>query len=332
MDSLQPEARAEIGRGLSRGMRALRRIVMVVALAVLAAAIWVYTGMVRSPDFADVAYGQGSPSQRLDIYLPHGAGPFPVIVFAHGGAFAFGDKRPTFHGFRNDVEAMNIAGFALVSINYRMSGEARFPAAVQDMKSAVRYLRANAARYRLDPARVALWGQSAGANVALDAGISAGVALFNDPAGLAPAADDRVSAIVSMYGPTDFLAMDGQLRAAGCAPSDQTHNQADSPESKYLGAKITNIPAIVAQANPLTYAGPATPMLLLQHGSADCTVPPLQSRILADRVNAVAGPGRATLQFRQGATHADAAFDSQPNLATVAGFLRDAFSHSVKSQ
>jgi acetyl esterase/lipase len=85
-----------------------------------------------------------------------------------------------------------------------MSGEARFPAAVQDMKSALRFLRSSAARYRIDPARVALWGQSAGPNIALDAGISTGVAMFNEPAGSAPTADDRVSAIVSMYRPTDF--------------------------------------------------------------------------------------------------------------------------------
>ena len=310
-------------------MRAWRIGAIMMLLAALAAAGWFYTGIVRDADHVDVSYGRGSPSQRLDIYLPHGPGPFPVVVFAHGGAFAFGDKHPTFRGFRNDVEAMNAAGIALVSINYRMSGESRFPAAVQDMKSAVRFLRANAARYRIDPARIAVWGQSAGANIALDTGMSPGVAMFDDTAGLAPTADDRVSAIVSMYGPTDFLAMDAQLQAAGCEASAQNHNQADSPEPRYLGAQITAIPAKVAEANPLSYASLATPPLLLQHGSADCIVPPLQSRILADRINAEAGPGRAILQFRQGATHADSAFDSPDNLAVVTAFLSRAFSKPI---
>lgn len=303
----------------------LRRVLPVLLVAALGAGIWVYTGQARSADYTDVAYGRTSPSQHLDIYVPQGAGPFPAVVFAHGGAFMFGDKRMFGRGFRDDVNALNAAGFALVSINYRMSGEAKFPAAVEDMKSALRYIRANAARYRVDPARIALWGQSAGANIALDTGMSPGVALFNDPAALAPSADDHVSAVVSMYGPTDFLAMDTQLASAGCSAGAQNHSADDSPESKYLGAQITRVRAKVAQANPLTYASPATPPLLLQHGTADCTVPPLQSRILADRVNAVAGPGRATLQLRQGAVHADSAFDTRENMATVIAFLRQAF-------
>ena len=303
----------------------LRRVLPVLLVAALGVGIWVYTGQARDADYTDVAYGRTSPSQHLDIYVPQGRAPFPAVVFAHGGAFMFGDKRMFGRGFRDDVNALNAAGFALVSINYRMSGEAKFPAAVQDMKSALRFIRANAASYRIDPARIALWGQSAGANIALDTGMSRGVALFNDPAALAPAADDHVSAVVSMYGPTDFIAMDQQLATAGCSAGAQNHSAVDSPESRYLGAQITRVPAMVAQANPLTYANPATPPLLLQHGTGDCTVPPLQSRILADRVNAVAGPGRALLQYRQSATHADSAFDTPANMASVIAFFRQAF-------
>lgn len=308
--------------------RVVRAVLAVVAIVALAAGLWVYTGQARKPDHADVAYGRASPSQRLDVYLPQGAGPFPALIFAHGGAFAFGDKRLFGRGFRNDVNALNAAGIALVSIDYRMSGEAHFPSAVRDMKSALRFIRANAAAYRIDPARIALWGQSAGANIALDAGMSHGVALFDDPAARAPGADDRVSAVVSMYGPTDFLAMDAQLRIAGCKASAQTHSASDSPESRYLGGRITALAPIVAQASPLTYANRATPPLLLQHGTADCTVPPLQSRVLADRVNAVAGPGRAVLQLRAGAVHADSAFDTPANMAEVIDFLRRAFAAS----
>ena len=303
----------------------IRVVLPLMALAGLAAMAWSHLQAARSPDFADVAYGQNSASQHLDIYAPQGSGPFPVVLFAHGGAFAFGDKRGMGSGLRNAVNAFNAAGIVLVSIDYRLSGEAKFPAAVQDMKSALRFVRANAAQYRIDPTRVALWGQSAGANIALVAGMSAGVPLFNDPAAITPAADDHVSAVVSMYGPTDFLAMDAELATAGCSAGAQNHNATDSPESRYLGAQITQIPAKVAQANPLTYANATTPPLLLQHGTADCTVPPLQSRILADRVNAVSGPGRALLQFREGAAHADAAFDSPANLAAVIAFLRQAF-------
>ena len=302
-----------------------RFVLALVALAGLAPVVWSYLQAARSPDFADVAYGRTSPSQHLDIYVPQGSGPFPVVLFAHGGAFAFGDKRGMGSGLRNAVNAFNVAGIALVSIDYRLSGEAKFPAAVQDMKSALRFVRANAAQYRIDPARVALWGQSAGANIALVTGMSPGVALFSDPAAIAPAADDHVSAVVSMYGPTDFLVMDSQLATAGCSAGARDHSAADSPESKYLGAQITKISFQVAQANPMTYANGATPPLLLQHGGSDCIVPPLQSRILADRVNAVAGPGRALLQYRDGADHADSAFDTPVNMAIVIDFLLLAF-------
>jgi acetyl esterase/lipase len=301
----------------------------VLALVLLAGGLYVWTGQVRAPDQADIAYGTASPSQKLDAWLPAGPGPHPAVIFAHGGAFAFGDKRMFGRGFRNDVNALNAAGIALISIDYRMSGEARFPAAVQDMKSALRYVRAHAAAWHIDPARIALWGQSAGANIALDTGLSAGVPLFDDPASPVRGVDDHVSAVVSMYGPTDFLAMDKQLAAAGCSASAQNHSAADSPESRYLGVQITKIPAQVARANPLNYVTPASPPLLLQHGSADCTVPPLQSRILADRAAAVAGAGRVVFQIKPGAVHADGAFDTPENMAVVIDFLRRAFAAPV---
>ena len=157
------------------------------------------------------------------------------------------------------------------------------------------------------------------------AGLSSGDARFDLPGSRLNAVPDRVSAIVSMYGPTQFLRMDEQLKALGCPASMQNHNAADSPESLYLGGEITRIPDAVAASSPLTYVSPTMPPLLLQHGTADCIVPMLQSRILAERVNAVAGPGRATLEIREGADHADSAFDSMGNLAHVMAFLRRAF-------
>lgn len=178
-------------------------------LAELAAASWHCLQEALTPDFANVAYGRTSRSPHLDIYVPQGPGSFPVVLFAHGGGFALGDKRSICSALRNYVDALNAAGIALVSIDYRLSGETKFPA-TRDAKSALRFVRANAEKYRIDPARNTLWGQSPGANIALAAGMRPGFALFNDPAAIAPGADDHVSAIVSMYGPTDFLSMDAQ--------------------------------------------------------------------------------------------------------------------------
>lgn len=306
------------------GKRIVKWAIVLLSVAALGAALAFWLTRARAPDHADLAYAPSSSAQRLDIYLPKGTGPFPVVVFAHGGAFKFGSKRDIFGDFKGNIAAMNAAGFALVSIDYRMSGEATFPAAVQDMKSAVRFLRSNSARYRLDPDRIALWGKSAGAHIALMAGMSNGVALFDDPAAPYRDQSDKVSSIVSMYGPTDFLQMDAQLKAAGCSAAELTHNNADSPESLYLGQKITEIASRVARSNPLIYAGPTSPPLLLQHGEKDCTVPAGQSQILAAALNRVAND-RAILEIKAGAGHGDSVFEETANIKRVARFLRDGF-------
>ena len=111
----------------------------------------------------NIAYANTSATQVLDLYLPEGNGPFPVVVNIHPGGFFTGDKEmvPGTPG-----KAMLEAGYAIASINYRLSGEATFPAAVQDAKAAVRFLRANAAEYKLNPDKIAAFGQSAGGNLA----------------------------------------------------------------------------------------------------------------------------------------------------------------------
>jgi len=307
--------------------RRWRGVVLVLLGLVLAGGLgaWLYTYQTRKADLADLAYADLSPSQHLDLYLPKGAGPFPVVIFIHGGAFKFGDKAGLGPNFRHDVETANAAGIALASINYRMSDEARFPAAVQDARAAVRFLRANAERYHLDPDKIALWGQSAGGNIALMAGITGSEARFDLAGSPLQHVPDRVSAVVSMYGPTQFLTMDEQLKAQGCPASMQNHNAADSPESLYLGAPIPQIPAEVAASSPLTYVAAGMPPVLLQHGTEDCIVPTAQSRILAARINAVAGPGRAVFEVFRRADHADSRFDAASNLEHVMAFHHTAF-------
>jgi acetyl esterase/lipase len=291
--------------------------------------LWLWSRQAPPPDFADLKYAGSSEVQALDVYLPAGKGPFPVVVYLHGGAFAIGDKRDQFGDFKQNVLQMKAAGIALASVNYRMSGEAKFPAAVQDAKSAIRFLRANAARYDLDPDRIAVWGKSAGGHLALMAGLTHGAADFDDAGAFASGVDDRVSAIVSMYGPTDFLQMDRQLAANGCSEGDLTHNHADSPESLYLGNTITQIPAVAARSNPITYVAAASPPLLLMHGSKDCTVPPMQSRSMFDAADAVMAHGRVQLAIVEGAGHGDPVFDGDAQMAKVIAFLKHAFAQTL---
>ena len=265
----------------------------------------------------DLAYAGVSPAQRLDVYLPNtGEGPFPVFVYVHGGAFAIGDKAhdqtgPYFMGLDY--------GYAVVAINYRLSGEAIFPAAVEDVKAAIRWLRAHGADYELDVSRIVAGGQSAGGNLAAMAGMTRGLGLFDDPTlGNAEHSSD-VQAVVDQFGPTDFLKMDEQLTAGGLGPAN--HSEADSPESRYVGARITEVPDKVRQADPINYVHEGVPPILIQHGMADDQVPVQQSLEFAKAIEARAGRDRYELQLLEGAGHAGPEFWTRENMSRVFEFL-----------
>ena len=266
----------------------------------------------------DIPYAGLSKAQKLDIYLPEeGSGPFPVIVSIHGGAFRFGDKGdnqviPMLEGLKR--------GYAVVSINYRMSAEAIFPALVHDMKAAIRWIRANSARWGFDPLKIAAWGGSAGGYQAAMAGVTEGIPELEDLSLGNPEQSSAVQAVVDWFGPTDFLKMDEQLAEFKIDPKD-AHNGAKSPESLLMGAKITEIPERVKAANPETYIRPNAPPFLIQHGTKDDVVPCLQSVYFAEKLSAVLGPDKVTLDLLEGARHGDPRFGSEENLERVFAFL-----------
>jgi acetyl esterase/lipase len=265
----------------------------------------------------DVPYAGLSPAQQLDIYLPEtGDGSFPIVLHIHGGAFTIGDKRdfhvlPFLHGLNR--------GYAVVSVNYRLSGEAIFPAGLQDVKAAVRWLRAHAGEYQLDGGRIAVSGGSSGGNYAAMMGVTAGVELFEDHGSANGGLSSEVAAVVDWFGPTDFLKMDEHLAASGLGPRD--HSQADSPESLYLGGRITDIPEKVRLANPITYVHNGMAPILIQHGSADCIVPVQQSLELARAIEERVGRDRFELDIFEGAGHNDPVFETQENLDRVFDFI-----------
>ncbi|MDG2533009.1 alpha/beta hydrolase [Sphingomonas sp. HITSZ_GF] len=299
--------------------RSIKRLLIGAAVLVAGAAAyggWTYLASAPpAPTVADIAYG-ANPAQRFDLWKPAGKGPFPVVLTVHGGAFAFGDKRGH-DGLKQDITALLSHGIAVASVNYRMSGEARFPAAANDVTAALLDLRRRAPSLDLDPGRIALWGKSAGANLVLLTGLAAGRA----PIGTgAPA---PVSAIVAMYPPTQFDTMDAQLKASACGASSAGHDAADSPESKWLGGPVQQHRDLARQASPLTYVGPTSPPVLVQAGTADCMVPHQQSIVLADALKKAGAPVR--IDLLPGAKHIDPAFDAPANLAIVIDFLERAF-------
>ncbi|MEI8200164.1 MAG: alpha/beta hydrolase [Eubacteriales bacterium] len=264
----------------------------------------------------DVAYASVSDAEKMDIYLPNdGTGPFPVIIAIHGGAFMSGDKTGELAYLTQALKS----GYAVVSINYRLSGEAIFPAAINDVKAAIRFLRANADTYNLDTDKMATWGGSAGGNLAALAATSGGVtALQDDTLGNA-GQSDAVQACIDWFGPINFTTMDDQFTASGIA--GQVHNTADSPESAYLGALITSVPDLVAACNPETYITKDDPAFFIQHGTADILIPTQQSIDFAAKLTAVLGADKVTYESLEGAGHGDAAFTTTENVAKAIAFL-----------
>jgi acetyl esterase/lipase len=213
-------------------------------------------------------------------------------------------------------------GYAVVALNYRLSWEATFPALVQDVKAAVRWVRGNADLYYLDPERIAAWGGSAGGYLSTMLGVSAGISELEDLSLGYPDQPCNVQAVVDWFGPTDFLKMDEQLNANGLASVEGAeHNGVNSPESLLLGGKITDIPELVHEANPETYIRVNAAPFLIQHGVVDPVVPVQQSIGLAENLKRVCGNDRVTLELFQGYEHADRRFDSPVNVNRVLDFI-----------
>jgi acetyl esterase/lipase len=265
----------------------------------------------------DLPYASLSLTQKLDIYLPDdGDGPFPVILYIHGGGFASEDKRrihllPLLKGVER--------GYAVVGVDYRLSGEAIFPAGIQDVKAAIRWLRANAEKYQLDGNRIAACGGSSGGNYAAMICLTGNVTELEDLSLGNPEYPCNVQAAVDWFGPTDFLKMDEQAEENGFGLTD--HGEADSPESLYLGAKISGVPLKVELANPMTYVHEGMPPILIQHGRLDDLVPVQQSMIFVEKLEKYVSPDRFEFDIIEGAGHADPLFETDENMERVFSFL-----------
>ena len=271
----------------------------------------------ESPAFLtqDISYAAESPSQKLDVHLPSGEGPFPVIVLFHGGGFRFGDENMTI--IQPVIDAGVANGYAVVSADYRKSGEAVFPAAVADAKAVVRWVRANAANYGFDAEHVAVWGESAGAYIAAMTALTPTVAALGAEENDAP-----VTALVDFYGPIEFATMDEQHLALGQSASVGIPS---SFESAFLGQTVGEDAEFTAQSWWGSYVDelPADFGLnaWVQVGNADTNVPYTQSEDFAAALTELLGEENVRYGVIEGAAHEDAAFYTADNLAAVFAFL-----------
>lgn len=181
--------------------------------------------------WTNVSYANESPAQKMDIYLPKTEGPYPVIIWIHGGGYLSGDKSGSDVNFAK--EGLN-RGYAVVSINYRLAEEARFPAQIYDVKTAIKYLRANAQTYNLDPNKFAVWGSSAGGHLAALAGTSGDdPSLENNSMGY-PNVSDKVQAVVDEKGPINFGILLPQLQKVNSTKNSSfNYNQSEIMAEKF---------------------------------------------------------------------------------------------------
>jgi acetyl esterase/lipase len=225
---------------------------------------------------ADIAYaGTDNPRQRLNLLLPRAPKddrPLPVIAYIHGGAWLAGDRAGG-HGRL----AGYVAGgeYAAVSIGYRLTGEAKWPAQIYDCKAAIRWIRAHAEKYNLDPEKIGVIGESAGGHLVAMLGISGDVADLEGELGSHGDASSRVQCVVDLFGPSDLLAMKD-------FPSSLDHDAAGSPEGKLVGGRVSEKKDTAIAASPITYVSADDPPFLILHGSRDMVVPYNQSERLAE--------------------------------------------------
>lgn len=237
----------------------------------------------------DVEYSQpAGMSLHLDASIPDGAGPFPAVIVVHGGAWVGGDRRtevaPVFR-------PLTEAGFAWFTIDYRLATDPmNFGAAVDDVEEAIRFVKAHAKEYRVDPDRIALVGESAGGQLAA-------MAALRDAPGTS------VKAVVALYAPTDLVSL---LKNSDLIPSAVRRSLVGTPLESLLIARLT-------QLSPVDNVHAGMPPFLMIHGTADELVPFAQSREMCSRMQSV---GASCDLFRvPGGGHGIRWWDTNPEIA-----------------
>jgi acetyl esterase/lipase len=258
--------------------------VLLAALGFLAVLLVVAAAVPRRPGIVaarDLVYGVADGTElKLDLAMPkEGDGPFPAIVFLHGEGWRAGNRRQMSHF----IEGVARMGYVGATVEYRLVPAARFPAQVEDCKAAMRWLRANAGRYRLDPSRIGVVGFSAGGHLASMLGVT------GDEDG-----SSRVQAVVSFFGPTDFSTRDW--------PQD-LEREVIVP---FLGGTFEERPDAYARASPVSWVAKDSAPVLLFHGTADALVPVGQSRRFAERLLNAGVPVRLVILDGEGHGFTDA--------------------------
>jgi acetyl esterase/lipase len=253
-----------------RTMTALHLVLSAFLVAVTAFEIaFLQSGQMPSPTHANIAYAPAEPAESrghlLDLYLPAAAAkPVPVVIVTAGSAWK-SDNGKARAGLA--AAQLNPAGLAVAGVSIRSSAQTIFPGQLYDIKAAIRWLRANAANYNLDPHHIGIMGGSSGGWTAVMAALTGDRPELEGKVGTR-GVSSAVQAAVAFYPPTDFLAMGGG------------HDSATSPESLLLGCAVQTCPEKARAADPVRYVTSKEPPIMILHGEQDQKVPYNQSQLL----------------------------------------------------
>jgi acetyl esterase/lipase len=243
---------------------------------------------------------------KLDLYQPDGP-PAGTIVWVHGGAWRSGSRESV------DLKGLVALGWAVASVDYRLSPQARFPAQAHDLKAAIRWLRAHAGQFGLPPGRFIIAGSSAGAHLAALVGVTNGHPALEGAVGEDAATSSAVQAIVDLYGASNLTTILSQSTPHGLSVRVPALEL-------FLGAQPDVIPEVARLASPVFHVDAGDPPLLLMHGDQDPQMPIEQSRELAAAYQRAGRP--VEFHVVRGAGHGGPAFTTDESLRTIDAFLR----------
>lgn len=260
----------------------------------------------------DIEYVPGGGlAQSIDLYLPEKRPekPLPLVMWIHGGAWMKGVKNP------GAALGLTQHGYIAAAIEYRFTQVAKFPAQIQDCQAAIRFLRAHADEYGIDPNHIGVWGNSAGGHLVNLLGTAGGTGVF-PPVGGNTDQSDRVQAVCAECGPSDLQTVRAQAEHEP-VKSLVAFNTPKDPFSNLIGVPMGQDPAKEAAASPVHYLkkGEKYPPFLLIHGTADANVPFAQAQEMADALNAVGAD--VLLQPLPGSSHTTPVY-FQPAVLTLA--------------
>ncbi|MBE7498682.1 MAG: alpha/beta hydrolase [Verrucomicrobiaceae bacterium] len=263
-------------------------IIVLLAATLFASAQKASSNLPSDTEFSrDVPYVKDAHErQKLDIAFFKKGKPRPLLIWIHGGAFMTGDKSEN-HAIWPELMS---SGYAVATINYRLSGDARWPAQITDCKAAIRFLRAHAKDYNIAPGRIAVWGSSAGGHLAALVGTSSSASKLNVGEHLDHSS--TVSCAVDMFGPIDFEKM-------------PQFTSPTSPEAKMWGRATSEALDLAREACPITYLSKNTPPLLILHGDSDSVVNISQSQLFDAAIKKAGATGDFITLPGVGHSHAE---------------------------